>query len=78
MKLGSLDEFLLLIHDEFSVDLRERGAGTNLADVPEWDSVLLLQLLTLLEEEAGRRLPLRPLLEARTFEQIYALVKEQG
>ncbi|WP_030692731.1 hypothetical protein [Streptomyces globisporus] len=76
MNPSSLDDFLLLLHDEFSIDLRERGAGTDLADVPEWDSVLLLQLLTLLEERTGRRLPIRPLLEARTFGQIHALVKE--
>ncbi|MFH8623366.1 phosphopantetheine-binding protein [Streptomyces vietnamensis] len=78
MNPRNLDEFLLLLHDEFSIDLRERGAGTYLADVPEWDSVLLLQLVTVLEEETGRRLPVRSLFEARTFEQIYALVKEQG
>ncbi|MEU7425643.1 MULTISPECIES: phosphopantetheine-binding protein [unclassified Streptomyces] len=49
-----------------------------MADVPEWDSVLLLRLVTALEEATGRRLSIRPLLEARTFEDIHACVKEQG
>ena len=78
MDLGRLDDFLRLLHDECSVDLRGRGAGTRLADVPEWDSVLLLRLVTALEEATGRQLPIRPLLEARTFADIHACVKEQG
>ncbi|MFE2164552.1 phosphopantetheine-binding protein [Streptomyces sp. NPDC059447] len=58
------------------MDLGERGLATALDEVPEWDSVLLLQLIALVEEETGRRLSVRAVLEARTFEQIYALVKE--
>ncbi|MFJ6721850.1 acyl carrier protein [Streptomyces sp. NPDC091259] len=66
-----------MLHDEFSLDLRAQGPGTRLADLPQWDSVLLLQLITLIEEQTGRRLPVRPILEAGTIEDIHALVKEQ-
>ncbi|MFD9726582.1 acyl carrier protein [Streptomyces sp. NPDC059072] len=58
------------------MDLGERGLATALDEVPGWDSVLLLQLIALVEEETGRRLSVRAVLEALTFEQIYALVKE--
>ncbi|MFS4097351.1 acyl carrier protein [Streptomyces sp. AF1A] len=78
MDLGCLDDFLRLLHDECSIDLRGRGVATRLADVPEWDSVLLLRLVAALEEETGRRLAIRPLLEARTFEDIHVCVKEQA
>ncbi|MET9960283.1 phosphopantetheine-binding protein [Streptomyces sp. NPDC006326] len=77
MNLGSLDDFHRLLHDEFNLDLRAHGPGIRLADLPQWDSVLLLQLITLIEEQTGRRLPVRPILEAATIEDIHALVKEQ-
>ncbi|MFY4718928.1 acyl carrier protein [Streptomyces sp. LaBMicrA B280] len=78
MDLGCLDDFLRLLHDECCIDLRGRDAATRLADVPEWDSVLLLRLLTVLEEETGRRLSIQPFLTARTFGDIHACVKEQA
>ncbi|MFG3282477.1 acyl carrier protein [Streptomyces sp. NPDC048111] len=78
MDLETLADFRRLLHDEFSLDLGDRDMVTDLRDIPAWDSVLLLQLITLVEEETGRRLSVRSVLEARTFEQIHDLVKEQA
>ncbi|MFP3992331.1 acyl carrier protein [Streptomyces sp. E11-3] len=52
------------------MDVWEVDLDTMVDELPVWDSVYLLRLLTVLEEDTGRALPMRLILEARTLEQI--------
>jgi acyl carrier protein len=77
--LGTLDGFLRLVRDDLGLvtDLAgPEAAGCDLTDLPGWDSVNLLRLVTLLEQESGRAMPVGRILEARTLEEIYALVED--
>jgi acyl carrier protein len=72
--IDDLSGFLRLLRTELGLELSDRDAYTDLADVDGWDSLHLLRLVSLLEDETGRRVPVRAVLEARTFQQIHALV----
>ena len=48
-------------------------AGQRLDQLPGWDSVHLLWLLTVLERSTGRRVSLPAVLEANSLADIYAL-----
>jgi acyl carrier protein len=72
----SLDDFLGVIRAELGLDLGVRDVDTELVNIPDWDSVYLLRLVTLLEERTGRRVSVRAVLEARSLGQIHALVSE--
>jgi acyl carrier protein len=79
MSLDSLDGFLRLVRDELGVHLEGPAhEATDLADLPDWDSVNLLRLVTLLEQETGRRMPVGRILQARSLKEIYVLVEDQG
>lgn len=79
MSLDCLDSFLRLVRDDLGLELEVPGAAEiRLADLPRWDSVYLLRLVTLLEEETGRRVSVRRVLEAHSLGEIYALVEEQA
>ncbi|NEA54857.1 acyl carrier protein [Streptomyces sp. SID13666] len=72
--IDELGGFLRLLRTELGLQLSDRDAYTDLADVEGWDSLHLLRLVSLLEDETGRRIPVRQVLEARTFQQIHSLV----
>ncbi|MEU6479294.1 acyl carrier protein [Streptomyces sp. NPDC047017] len=70
----TLDGFLALLRDELGLEATAGQARGNLTDLPRWDSLYLLRLVTLVEEETGRRLPLSEVLQARTLVEIHAVV----
>ncbi|MFE0514805.1 acyl carrier protein [Streptomyces sp. NPDC058964] len=75
--VDTLEGFLALLRDELSLDTTVEEARRSLVDLPRWDSLYLLRLVTLVEEETGRRLSLSPVLQARTLAEIHAVVVQQ-
>ncbi|MCF3131977.1 acyl carrier protein [Streptomyces olivochromogenes] len=75
--IDTLDGFLALLREELGLDVTAREAGESLVNLPRWDSLHLLRLVTLMEEETGRRLSLSPVLQARTLTEIHTVVLEQ-
>lgn len=71
--MNDIDDFVTLLRDEIGLPVTTEDILLGLDQVPGWDSMHLLTLLTLLERQTGRRIPLPAMLEAPTLERIYAL-----
>jgi len=74
----SLDGFLQLVADDLHLELDGAAAArVRLDDLPGWDSVHLLRLVALLEEETGGQVSVRTVMEARSLADVYAVVEEK-
>lgn len=71
---ADLPGFLDLISDELGLELTEEEAHHDLDALPSWDSVHLLRLVMLIEQETGRRVPVSAVLRARSIAQVHAEV----
>lgn len=71
--MHTIDDFVRLVRDELGMPLEEYQISADLDQLPEWDSLYLLKLVTALEQAAGRSLPVGRLLEARSLGEIYRL-----
>ncbi|MFK4226000.1 acyl carrier protein [Streptomyces sp. NPDC019890] len=67
-------QFCTLLGEELGFHITPEDLDRPLDDVPEWDSVHLLRLVTVLESVTRRRIPVAELLEAATFRQMYDVV----
>ncbi|MQY14099.1 hypothetical protein SRB5_42600 [Streptomyces sp. RB5] len=75
--MDSLHGLMELVRDDLGVPLDIPGdADADLADLPGWDSLNLLRLVILLEEN-GHPVPVHRLLLARSLHEMYTLVKER-
>lgn len=72
--MNSIDGLISLIRDGLGLPLSREDASRELDQIPGWDSVHLLWLITALERTTGRRLSMPDLLEATSLERIYELV----
>jgi hypothetical protein len=66
--VNTFEDFLALLRHELGLAVTEDAAVDQ---VPGWDSVHLLSLLTVLEGRTGRRIHLPDLLEAGTLKEMY-------
>ncbi|WP_236792301.1 acyl carrier protein [Amycolatopsis sp. GM8] len=66
--------FATLISDEMGLDIVEDDLALSFDELPGWDSVHLLSMLTLLEKHVTKSLSLPDFLEARSLGSIYELV----
>ncbi|MDL4815431.1 acyl carrier protein [Actinomadura opuntiae] len=69
----NIDDFVALVRDELGLPVTAADAGRSFDELPGWDSVHLLWLLTTLERETGRPLSLPDVLEAGSLAQLHAL-----
>jgi acyl carrier protein len=69
--MNDLHEFLTFVQDEIGLAVTDTDAHRNLDEIPGWDSVHLLWILTALERRTGRAISLPDVLEAANLEQIY-------
>jgi acyl carrier protein len=69
--VNNIDDFIALVRDELGLPVTAGDASRGLDEIPGWDSVHLLWLLTALERETGRQVSLPDVLEAASLEQIY-------
>ncbi|MBT2505640.1 acyl carrier protein [Streptomyces sp. ISL-98] len=71
--MNDLEDFIALVRDELGVPVAVEDAGRALHDLPGWDSLHLLRLVTVLEARTGRSINVIDLLEAPSLEFIYGL-----
>lgn len=71
--MKTVDDLIILIQDELGLPITEADANVGFDQVPGWDSVHLLWLLTALERESGRRLSLAAILEAPSLQAVFDL-----
>jgi acyl carrier protein len=75
--VNSIDDFTALVRDELGLPVTPQNIGLSLDQLPGWDSVHLLTLLTLLERVTGRAISLPALLDAQSLKNIYSLAVTQ-
>ncbi|MEV5986223.1 phosphopantetheine-binding protein [Streptomyces sp. NPDC052051] len=68
-----LDAYVRLVNDEVGMPLAPDQVAHDFDELPEWDSLYLLKLVTALELALGRRVPVAEVLQARSLEEIYEL-----
>ncbi|MEO3808650.1 hypothetical protein ABGB17_06585 [Sphaerisporangium sp. B11E5] len=71
--MNTIEEFIALVSDELSLPLTVADAGRELDDIPGWDSLHLLWLVTVLEARTGRNISVIDLLDAPDLRSIYRL-----
>jgi acyl carrier protein len=69
----TIDDFMTMVRDELGLPLSADDADRHLDEVPDWDSVQLLSLLSLLERNTGRTISMPDVLEASSLNEIYRL-----
>jgi hypothetical protein len=72
--VNDLDDFIALVRDELGLDVGAGDGERNLDEIPGWDSVHLLWLLSIVEQRTGRSASLPDVLEARSLHSIYSKV----
>jgi acyl carrier protein len=71
--VNSIGEFVALVRVELGMPVTVEDVGRELTELPGWDSMHLLWLVTLLEQKTGRNISVIELLEAPNLEYIYGL-----
>lgn len=59
-----IDRFTVLLRDETGLEVTAAELDTPFDDLPGWDSVMLLKVLSAAERVTGRRAPMLAVLEA--------------
>ncbi len=72
--MNSVDEFVLVVRDELGLPVSPEDAEVGFDELPGWDSIHLLWLLTILERRTGRSISLPDMLEASNLKHLYTLV----
>jgi len=71
--VNSIDDFVALLCDELGLPVTVEDVGRQFDEIPGWESMHLLWLVTILEQKTGRSITVPDLLEAPNLEYIYAL-----
>ncbi|MEU0526589.1 phosphopantetheine-binding protein [Streptomyces niveus] len=69
----TLDDYVLLINDEIGMPLAPEQVAADFDELPDWDSLHLLKLVTALESAIGHKVPVGEILQARSLKEIYEL-----
>jgi acyl carrier protein len=70
----TMDELLAVVRDELGLPVTANDINRSFDEIPGWDSVHFLWLLTFVERRTGRNMSLPDLLAARTLERVHAAV----
>jgi acyl carrier protein len=73
----TIDDFIALVQDEVGLPVTTQHANLHFDEVPGWDSVHLLSLLTALERKTGQTVSLPAILEASSLADIYSLTVQR-
>lgn len=70
----TIDEFVSIVRDELGLPVTSQDVELSFDELPGWDSVQMLWLLTILEQRTGRSLSLPDMLEASSLGGLHTLV----
>lgn len=73
MSVRTVADFVVLLQEELGLEVRVEDVSAGFDEVPGWDSVHLLRLLTVLERETGRPISVPDVLDAPNLRYIYDL-----
>ncbi|MFG2911041.1 MULTISPECIES: phosphopantetheine-binding protein [unclassified Kitasatospora] len=76
--MNTIDDFLTLVHAEIGLSLTPDSLALGFDELPGWDSLHLLTLLTALERETGQQVSMPKVLEAGSLRDIYELTARSG
>ncbi|MDX3854945.1 MULTISPECIES: acyl carrier protein [Streptomyces] len=71
--MNSIDELIALLRDELGLPIGPEDATRSLDELPGWDSLHLLWLITSLEKRTGRAISIPDVLEAGSLAAVYRL-----
>lgn len=69
--MSSIDDLLDVVRDQLGLPVTADDADRALDEIPGWDSVHLLWLMTTLEARTGRHVSMPKVLEAATLAELY-------
>ncbi|WP_367045445.1 acyl carrier protein [Streptomyces sp. Je 1-332] len=69
----TLDDFTRLVRDDLGLSLGPGQVTADFDELPDWDSLYLLKLVSSLETATGHRVSVGKVLEARSLKEIYDL-----
>jgi acyl carrier protein len=69
----SIGEFITLVRNELGLPVTVDDAIRDFHEIPGWDSMHLLWLVAILEQQTGRSLSVIDLLDAPNLEYIFKL-----
>jgi hypothetical protein len=69
--MNSIGDFVILVRDELGLPVTVEDAARSLHEIPGWDSMHLLWLVSLLEQRTGRGLSVVDILDAPNLEYIF-------
>ncbi|MEV5609130.1 acyl carrier protein [Streptomyces sp. NPDC052225] len=67
----SLADFVTTVRDELGLPVTDEQVTADFDELPEWDSLHLLKLVTAIEGATGLTVPVGRVLEARSLHQFY-------
>ncbi|WP_328870176.1 phosphopantetheine-binding protein [Streptomyces sp. NBC_00287] len=67
-------EFQRLVREDLQLPLTADDFTSDFDQLPDWDSLLLLKLVVLLERATGHPVPVSRLFEARSLQEIHTMV----
>ncbi len=72
------DDFIRIVRDDLALPLNGADLETDLDSdrVVSWDSLHMLRLVTAVEKETGKRVPVGRLLEDKSLRAIYGKISE--
>jgi acyl carrier protein len=73
VSVRTVADFVVLLQEELGLEVRVEDVSAGFDEVPGWDSVHLLRLLTVLERETGRPISVPDVLDAPNLRYIYDL-----
>lgn len=71
--MNTIDDFIDLVGEQIGLPVTLADAERPLDQVPGWDSLHLISLLSIMERRTGRPVSLPTVLEAGTLGEIYRL-----
>lgn len=71
--MNTIDDFIHLIGEQIGLPVTVADAERPLDQVPGWDSLHLVALLSIMERKSGRPVSLPAVLQAGTLAEIYRL-----
>jgi acyl carrier protein len=73
VSVRTVADFVVLLQEELGLEVCVEDVSAGFDEVPGWDSVHLLRLLTVLERETGRPISVPDVLDAPNLRYIYDL-----